>query len=55
MEQVYTLLKLFGERYVFCDNDQAKLDACPECREDLVAAYAAIMNYIRLKIGGEAK
>ena len=51
MEQVYAMLKLFGERYVFCDDEQAKADAEPECREDLIAAYVAIMDFAKLKGG----
>lgn len=51
MEQIYSLVKLFGERYIFCDNDQALIDALPENRDELVSAYAAIMDYIRTKDG----
>lgn len=52
MDQVYALLKLFGERYIFCDDAQAEADAMPENREELVSAYASLMEYVRLK-GGE--
>ena len=52
MDQIYAMVKLFGERYVFCDNDQAEHDAKPENREELVAAFAAIMDFVRMK-GGE--
>ena len=50
MNQIYSLVKLFGERYIFCDDEQALLDAAN--REELVSAYAAIMEYVRVK-GGE--
>lgn len=52
MEYIYAMVKLFGERYVFCDDEQALLDAAN--REELVSAYAAIMDYIKAK-GGERK
>lgn len=41
------MVKLFGERYIFCDAEQALLDC--QNREELVAAFAAIMEYIRAK------
>lgn len=47
MECIYSLVKLFGERYIFCDAEQALLDC--QNREELVAAFAAIMEYIRAK------
>lgn len=47
MDQIYSLIKLFGERYIFCDNEQALLDAAN--REELVSAYAAIMDYVKKK------
>ena len=49
MECIYSLVKLFGERYIFCDAEQALLDC--QNREELVAAFAAIMEYIRAKSG----
>lgn len=48
MEQVYSMIKLFGERYVFCDQEQALFDAT-ENRDDLVNSFAAIMDYINMK------
>jgi len=45
MDKIYALLKLFGERYVFCDDDQAFLDA-KENREEMAATYAAILEYL---------
>lgn len=48
MEQVYSMIKLFGERYVFCDNEQALFDAT-ENRDDLVNSFSAIMDYINMK------
>ncbi len=54
MEQIYSLIKLFGERYIFCDDEQAKEDAKPENREELVSAYAAIMNFAAAKANIEA-
>ena len=50
MDQIYSLVKLFGERYVFCTDDQATEDALPVNREELVSAFAAIMDYIRLVV-----
>ncbi len=47
MNHIYSLIKLFGERYIFCDNEQALLDAAN--REELVSAYAAIMNFAAAK------
>lgn len=46
MDQIYSLVKLFGERYIFCDDEQAKEDAKPENREELVMAFSAVMNSI---------
>lgn len=51
MDQVYSLIKLFGERYIFCDDTQALLDVVD--REDMVAAFAAIMEFMRMKRGNE--
>lgn len=50
MKYVYSMLKLFGERYIFCDAEQALKDMAD--RDEFVAAYAAIMDYVRAK-GGE--
>ncbi len=47
MDQIYSLVKLFGERYIFCDDEQALLDC--QNREELVSAYAAIMDYVKEK------
>lgn len=47
MEQIYAMIKLFGERYIFCDDEQARLDITN--REELVSAYAAIMDYVGVK------
>ena len=48
MEQIYSLLKLFGERYINCSDDQAMLDAAHN-RESLVSAFNAILNFIEMK------
>lgn len=48
MEYIYAMIKLFGERYVFCDDEQARLDTIN--REELVSAYAAIMDYVKQKM-----
>lgn len=50
MDQIYSLVKLFGERYIFCDDEQALTDAISENREELVSAFAAIMENIRMKM-----
>ena len=47
MEYIYAMIKLFGERYIFCDDGQAHFDV--EHREELVSAYVAIMDYINTK------
>ena len=52
MDQIYSLMKLFGERYIFCDDDQAAIDL--DNREELVSAYAAIMNFAAAKVDMEA-
>lgn len=49
MNQIYSLVKLFGERYIFCDDDQAAWDAMAINREELQAAYTAIMDYVKMK------
>jgi len=49
MEGLYFLLQCFGERFVDCDNEQAKVDAEVN-RETLVGAYNAILDYARLLI-----
>lgn len=49
MNHIYSLIKLFGERYIFCDNEQALFDAAN--REELVSAFAAIMDYAKPKEG----
>lgn len=46
MENINALLKLFGERYIFCDNEQAVYDAQMN-RDDMVAAFVAIMDVVR--------
>lgn len=51
MEQIYSLLNLFGERYIFCDDDQALLD-CQD-REELVSAFAAILYFMRITKDGK--
>lgn len=48
MEQIYSLVKLFGERYIFCDDEQALFDC--QNREELVSAFTAIMENIRMKM-----
>ena len=47
MNDIYNLLKCFGERYINCDDEQAIFDAAHN-REDLVAAFNAIVNYTEL-------
>lgn len=47
MEYIYAMIKLFGERYIFCDDEQAHFDV--EHREELASAYIAIMDYINTK------
>lgn len=46
MTNIYSLLKLFGERYIYCTDKQAEFDAKAENREDLVAAFSAILDYM---------
>lgn len=41
--EVYALLKLFGERYIYCDTQQAVDDAKGN-RTEMVAAYNAILR-----------
>jgi folylpolyglutamate synthase/dihydropteroate synthase len=48
MEQIYSLLKLFGERYINCSDDQAMLDAAHN-RESLVSAFNAILYFTEMK------
>lgn len=45
LRAIISLMRLFGERYVYIDDDQALLD-CKYCRENLVADYSAIMDAI---------
>ena len=51
MDQIYSLIKLFGERYIFCDNEQAAMDL--DNREELVSAFSAILHFMRITKGGE--
>lgn len=51
MKDIYSLIKLFGERYIFCDNEQALFDVAN--REELVSAFAAIMHFMRITKDGE--
>lgn len=51
MDQIYSLIKLFGERYIFCDDEQALLDVVN--REELVSAYSAIMHFMRITKDGK--
>jgi hypothetical protein len=46
MEDALSLLELFGERYVFCDVEQAMLDA-EYARENISAAFIAILNIVK--------
>lgn len=48
MNEVYAMLRLFGERYIFCDQEQA-LDDTKENRDNLVTSFSAIMEYVNLK------
>lgn len=47
MNDIYALLKCFGERYINCDDEQAQFDVNYH-REDLVAAYNAILTFARM-------
>lgn len=47
MENINALLKMFGERYIFCDNEQAVYDAQMN-RDDMIEAYAAILHYAEI-------
>lgn len=51
MEQIYSLLNLFGERYIFCDDEQAAMDL--DSREELVSAFSAILHFMRITKDGE--
>ena len=51
MKEIYSLIKLFGERYIFCDDEQAALDL--DNREELVSAFAAILYFMRITKDGE--
>ena len=44
MENFCNLLRCFGERYINCSNDQAKIDVEMN-REALAGAFNAIMDY----------
>jgi hypothetical protein len=46
MENFCNLLQCFGERYINCSNDQAKIDVEMN-REALAGAFNAIMDYAR--------
>ena len=45
------LLTLFGERYIFCDNEQAKLDA-ELARDSIADAFIAILQAIQCCMSG---
>ena len=51
MKEIYSLVKLFGERYIFCDDEQAALDL--DNREELVSAFTAILHFMRITKDGE--
>ena len=53
MNDVYSLVKLFGERYIFCDQEQAESDVEPNNREEMIDAFAAILDVIRTKVNHE--
>lgn len=44
MENFYNLLQCFGERYINCSKDQARIDVEMN-REALAGAFNAIMDY----------
>lgn len=44
MNDIYALLKCFGERYINCDDEQAQFDVNYN-REDLVSAFNAILAF----------
>lgn len=45
------LLNLFAERYIFCDNEQATLDA-EFSRDNITEAFTAIIDAIRCCLSG---
>lgn len=42
MNELYQVLRLFGERYIYCDSEQAEIDVAN--REDMILAYSALMR-----------
>ena len=54
MEDIQALLKLFGERYIFCDDPQAIFDA-QHHREDLVQCFVSILHYAQDKAEAESE
>ena len=49
MDDIFALLKCFGERYINCSDDQAMLDAAHN-REFLVSAFNAILHFVESSI-----
>lgn len=47
-DHTLSLLKLFGDRYIHCDDDQALADVRYN-REDMVEAFNAILDYAEMK------
>lgn len=48
MNEILALTRMFGERYIHCDDKQAIFDA-KNNREEIVTCFVAIMDYIRMK------
>lgn len=51
MNDILSLLTLFGERYINCDTDQAIVDAMHN-RDSMVEAYNAILHMAALAAEG---
>lgn len=47
MEEIHALLTCFGERYIYCDNEQAEFDFKVN-RENMSMTYSAILHFAEL-------
>ena len=47
MEEIHALLTCFGERYIYCDNEQAEFDFKVN-RENMSMTYNAILHFAEL-------
>lgn len=47
MDDIYALLKLYGDRYINCSDEQALFDVTNN-REEMIVAYNAIMHYAEM-------